>query len=203
MTDKRDFFHLIDTILMEEEKPSLHLTELLKDGMFYEYPFHMISSLKKTPQSPKYHPEGDAFIHTVMVVDEAAKCKFESVDAHVFMWAALLHDIGKVKTTRVKKDKITSYEHEKVGAELAKEFLIVFVSDRMFIDHVAALVRWHMQLLFVVNNLPFKEIQEMKEEVDIKDVGLLGLCDRLGRLNADKEKEKEAVQTFLDIVNNL
>ena len=128
----------------------------------------MLASLKVTEQSSVHHPEGDAWIHTIMVVDEAAKCKDKSTDPHAFMWAAMLHDIGKPKTTRNRKGKITAYDHDRVGAELAREFLIVFISDRQFIERVVALVRWHMQILYVVNDLPFKEVQKMKDEVSIK-----------------------------------
>ena len=202
MIQKKDLFQTIDDILMGTEKPSLLLNNLLEDEMFYEYPFKMLDSLKETEQSKVHHPEGDAWIHTIMVVDEAAKCKDESTDPHAFMWAALLHDIGKPKTTRNRKGKITSYEHDKVGAELAREFLVVFISDRQFIERVVALVRWHMQILFVVNDLPFKEIQKMKSEVNIKDISLLGWCDRMGRKNADEERERGIIEEFYEKVND-
>lgn len=202
MVAKNELFQQIDLILMESEKPSVPLSELLENETFYEYPFRMLSKLKDTEQSPQHHPEGDAFIHTLMVVDEAAKCKEKSTDARAFMWAALLHDIGKPQTTKVRKGKITSYDHEKVGADLAREFLIVFVSDRKFIDYVASLVRWHMQILFVVKDLPFKEIEAMKAEVNIKDIALLGWCDRMGRTNAEAEKEKESIRIFYEKVKD-
>lgn len=202
MIQKKDLFKTIDTILMESEKPSILLNELLEDETFYEYPFKMLAQLKVTEQSSVHHPEGDVWIHTIMVVDEAAKCKEESTDSHAFMWAALLHDIGKPKTTRNKKGKITAYEHDKVGADLAKEFLIVFISDRQFIERVVALVRWHMQILYVVNDLPFKDVQRMKDEVNINDISLLGWCDRMGRKNADEEREKGIIKEFYEKVKN-
>lgn len=206
MERKKELYHKLDRILMEEEQPSAKLNELLMNETFSEYPFRMLAELNETEQSPKHHPEGNAWIHTLMVVDEAAKCKEQSSDAHAFMWAALLHDIGKPKTTRVKKDRITSYEHEKVGADLSKEFLIVFTTDRPFINKVTALVRWHMQILFVVNDLPFKEVEAMKLEaveagIGIKDVALLGWCDRMGRKNSSEEKEKEVIEEFYHKVN--
>lgn len=196
MIQKKDLFQRIDTILMESEKPSVQLNELLNDEIFYEHPFKMLASLKVTEQSSVHHPEGDAWIHTIMVVDEAAKCKDKSTDPHAFMWAAMLHDIGKPKTTRNRKGKITAYDHDRVGAELAREFLIVFISDRQFIERVVALVRWHMQILYVVNDLPFKEVQKMKDEVSIKDISLLGWCDRIGRKNSDELRERNIIESF-------
>jgi putative nucleotidyltransferase with HDIG domain len=161
----------------------------------------MLLKLRQTKQSPKYHPEGSAWNHTMLVIDEAAKLKVRSKNPNAFMWAALLHDIGKPVTTRIRKGKITSYDHEKIGEKLAGEFLRTFTDDDRFIKEVNSLVRWHMQMLFVVKNLPFADIEEMKHEVDIQEIGLLGLCDRLGRLRADKEKEEQDMRLFLKKCN--
>jgi putative nucleotidyltransferase with HDIG domain len=49
----------------------------------------------------------------LLVVDEAAKRKAYSTDQRVFMWAALLHDIGKPASTRLRKGRITAYNHDK------------------------------------------------------------------------------------------
>jgi putative nucleotidyltransferase with HDIG domain len=38
------------------------------------------------------------------------------------MWAALLHDIGKPDTTKQYKGRITSYDHDKAGALIARKF---------------------------------------------------------------------------------
>ena len=91
--------------------------------------------------------------------------------------------------------------HEKIGKNLAGEFLRTFTDDDQFTKEVTSLVRWHMQILFVVNDLPFSDIEEMKHEVDIHEIGLLGLCDRLGRLHADKEKEEQNMRLFLKKCN--
>jgi hypothetical protein len=113
------------------------------------------------------------------------------------MWAALLHDIGKPSTTKKRKGRITSYDHDRAGAELSNEFLSCFTGDKNFIHDVCNLIRYHMQVLFVVNALPFADIQGMKHDTDIHEVALLGLCDRMGRLNADKLKEQKDIEKFL------
>lgn len=133
----------------------------------------------------------------MLVVDEAAKLKNESKDIKSFMWAALLHDIGKPDTTVIKGNKITAYDHDKVGAIKARDFLSVLTNDRDFIEKVTSLVRWHMQILFVIKDLPFQKINEMKQSGDIEEIALLGYCDRVGRLHADKIKEKEKIISFL------
>ena len=92
----------------------------------------MLYQLKRTDQSPLHHPEGNVWNHTLLVLDEAAKVRRISRDPKVFMWAALLHDIGKPETTRIRKGKITAYDHDKAGAELSKEFLRQFSDDAEF-----------------------------------------------------------------------
>ena len=192
--------HLFETIeshLIHDTFPSRFLNNIIDNPIFKVYPFDMLSKLKSVEQSQKYHPEGSVWNHTMLVVDEAAKVKNRSKDDRVFMWAALLHDIGKYSTTKSRKGKITSYDHDKVGADMAYKFLNKFTEDKEFIFNVVALVRWHMQILFVVNNLSSANIQDMKSQVDIKEVALLGECDRLGRLNVDREKENENIKLFI------
>ncbi|MEA4895546.1 MAG: HDIG domain-containing protein [Oscillospiraceae bacterium] len=183
--------------LLEDEKPSIFLSDAQRDGLFKKYPFKMLDELMSVEQSPIHHPEGNVWKHTLMVVDEATKQKKKSKNQAIFMWAALLHDIGKASTTEVKKGRITAYNHDKAGAELSKEFLSAFSTDKVFINKVSQLVRYHMQILFVVNELPFADIDGMKQNTDIEEIALLGLCDRLGRTGRDTKKEEENVKLFL------
>lgn len=188
----------INNHILKDEQPSLYLNEISKESVFDEFPLEMLNSLKKSEQSPKHHPEGNVWIHTMMVLDEAAKIKEKSSDPDVLMWAALLHDIGKPGTTKVRKGRITSYDHDKVGAELARKFLAELTDDKEFTEKVSELIRWHMQILFVVNNLPFADIRSMKKRTDIHEVALLGLCDRMGRLHANRREEEENILKFLE-----
>lgn len=194
---KEYLFYEMNNHLLLDEKPSEYFNSILNTPILKKLPFHMLYNLKKADQSPVHHPEGNAWNHTMLVIDYAAKEKNKSKNEKVFMWAALLHDIGKPDTTKIRKGKVTSYDHDKVGAVLAMEFLREFVTDEQFINKVASLVRWHMQILHVVKELPFEDIKTMKEETDYKEVALLGYCDRLGRTNVNKEKEKQNIDTFL------
>lgn len=199
MINLQDLYLKIEDHLLNDEKPSDYLNEIYDNELFKEAPFNMLYKLKEAEQSLKYHPEGNAWNHTMMVVDEAAKAKSKSKNIKSFMWAALLHDIGKPSTTKVRNGRITSYDHDKVGEKLAKDFLVYFTEDDKFIDEVCGLVRYHMHILYVVNNLPYKDMKGLREKTDIKEVGLLGLCDRLGRLGSDREKEEETIKKFLKI----
>ena len=187
----------INKHLLEDEKPSAYLNEAFYKPIFKERPFDMLYKLKETAQSPIHHPEGNVWKHTLLVTDEAARLKQKSKNQAVLMWAALLHDIGKPTTSKMRNGRITAYDHDKVGAELAKAFLRIFTEDEKFVEEVSKLIRYHMQILFVVKDLPFADIEGLKLNTDIKELALLGLCNRLGRQGSDTAKEEKNVDLFL------
>lgn len=202
MINYHQIFRDFEYHLLKDEKPSEYfIGEIGKALYFDQYPFSMLKKLKDIPQSPEHHPEGNVWNHTMLVVDEAALHKEKSEDKRVFMWAALLHDIGKAPTTRVKKGRIIAYDHDKIGGEMAIDFLKNLTDEEVFIDKVSKLVRWHMQILFVVKGLPFAELGRMMSQVSYKEVALLGLCDRLGRGELTEEKineEKDTIKKFVE-----
>lgn len=194
----KSLFEAVERCLMEETQPSKTLQAFLARGEFKTEPFALLALQQHTEQSPQHHPEGSVWNHTLLVVDEAALCKGKSTDPRAFMWAALLHDIGKPATTRVRKGKITAYDHDRIGAGLARDFLSACTRDEDFINRVTGLVRYHMQVLYVINDLPFQDIEGMKQTVGVKEVALLGLCDRLGRTGSNRAQEEEKIRRFLE-----
>ncbi len=190
-------FGELDRRLQADEKPSEYLNDVFCQAVFDEVPFNRLKRLAQTEQSPVHHPEGNVWNHTMLVVDEAAAARTRSKHPRALMWAALLHDIGKPDTTRVKNGKITAYDHDRLGAEQAYVFLRHFTGDLVFVNAVADLVRYHMQILYVVRGLPFADMARMLRSVDVHEIALLGLCDRLGRANCDRDKEKYEVMVFL------
>ncbi|WP_101698348.1 HDIG domain-containing metalloprotein [Clostridium minihomine] len=202
MTPK-ELYSEIHVHLMQDIKPSLYLNRISAEPLFQKYPFDMLYKLKSTEQSPEHHPEGNVWNHTMLVVDEAAQVKLKSRNPAVFLWAAFLHDIGKPVTTRHRKGRITAYDHDKVGAELSKQFLQEFTPDSLFIREVSELIRYHMQILFVVKNLPFADIEGMARNTEIREVALLGICDRLGRGSPDRNREQDNIELFLQKCNSV
>lgn len=118
------------------------------------------------------------------------------------MWAALLHDIGKPTTTRERKGKITSYDHDLEGERLSIEFLRVFSLEEDFIRSVASLVRYHMHMLYILKGLPHGDLKGLLRDVDIHEIALLCRCDRLGRTGADRLAEDEEYREFLRILQH-
>ena len=70
--------------------------------------FPELQALVGVPQDPQWHPEGDVWQHTLMVVDEAAKLRAElndTKDQMAYMLGALCHDFGKPATTVFKDER--------------------------------------------------------------------------------------------------
>lgn len=197
MTDQKKLFVAIDTHILQDKNPSVYLDEVSNLPEFKNYPFNMLLDLKKTEQNPKHHPEGNVWNHTMLVVDEAAKRKDKSSNSNIFMWAALLHDIGKPAATKIRNGRITAYDHDKIGEKLSKKFLLAVDAPETFIQEVCTLVRFHMHILFVNKSMPFGDIKGLKNHANINDVALLGLCDRLGRTDANLEIEEKNIELFL------
>ena len=197
--DKRDLFSKIDKILLQSSKPSQEIKKLIKDGYFDTEPFNLIKNLVKIEQNPKYHPEGNVLNHILLVTDNASNLKEKSRDKRAFMWGAFLHDIGKLTTTKIRKNRITSYNHDTEGEKIALDFLDKLTDDEDFKKRVSKLVRWHMQPLFFDKNLPFFKPKDMLNDVEYKEIALLSLCDRLGRGEMESktiESEKNRIENF-------
>ena len=198
MTNEHQLFNEMDMHLQNDNKPSTYFKGLKSPLFANTHPFIMLSCLRHVNQSRVHHPEGNVWNHTLMVIDQADNNKHKAtVGARVFMWAALLHDIEKSETTVVKNGKITAQGHDIKGAEMTRDFLSCFVEDKLFVSQVAALVRWHMQILLAVKHPHKTNFAAMKKDTDINDIALLGICDRMGRLHADIKKEEQAIKIFL------
>ncbi|WP_291670061.1 HD domain-containing protein [Clostridium sp.] len=194
----QDKFNEIEKHLLEDDKPSSYLNELKTSGELSVEPFNWLISLEKIEQSPKHHPEGDVWVHTMMVVDKGSSYRDYVEDKKVFMWALLLHDLGKRSTTKLRNGRWTSYDHDKVGRKDAYDFLSYFNLSEEFKGKVSILVRYHMHLLFIMNKLPYGDIKGMKTEANLHDLSYVFLSDRLGRGGMNKE-EIEKVENEVDL----
>lgn len=201
--DPGTMFRDITAHLLTDERPSSYMEELCRQGGLREYPLSLLGRLKDTEQSPIHHPEGSAWRHTMLVLDEAAKVRDKSRNKEVFMWSALLHDIGKPSTTKNRKGKITSYDHDRAGEEICFKFLQALHCEADFIASVAAMVRYHMHMLYVLRRLPYADLKGLHRRVDPGELALLCFCDRLGRTDADSEFVKKEYTEFLRILEEL
>lgn len=107
-----------------------------------------ISAMKGVEQGKKYHPEGDVFIHTKLLLD---KLKEPSV---TLAFGALLHDVGKPATFHREGDEIHFYEHAEIGAEMARQLLRRLRFSNKEIDEISECVNNHMK---------FANVKQMRE----------------------------------------
>ena len=140
----------MEKLLLQAPRPSVGLEWLRKLGAV-EKLFPEIQSLIGVPQDPEWHPEGDVFVHTQLVIDRARELIDElSYPRQVtVMLAALAHDFGKPATTEFLDGRWRSRGHEEAGVPPAESFL-----DRVNVHtidgynvraQVIALVREHLK----------------------------------------------------------
>jgi tRNA nucleotidyltransferase (CCA-adding enzyme) len=114
--------------------------------------FPEIARLTGVPQDPEWHPEGDVNIHTMHVVDAAARVatrdSLEGDDRAVLLFAALAHDFAKPATTALRDrngiPRWTAHGHEAAGGPLARAFLERIGIKPAIVDQVVPLVENHL-----------------------------------------------------------
>jgi putative nucleotidyltransferase with HDIG domain len=99
-----------------------------------------ITKMKGVEQPPQFHPEGDVWIHTLMLLEQLpADCSF------TLAWGALLHDVGKPPTFRRAPDRIRFDSHVEVGVAMAAEICRRFRFSNDESRQILSLVENHMR----------------------------------------------------------
>ena len=130
-----------------------------------------ISAMKGVEQPPEFHPEGDVFVHTLLLLDNLpSPCPL------TLAWGALLHDVGKPPTFRVAPDRIRFDGHVEVGVKMAEDICrrLRFSNDET--EQILALVDNHMR---------FGHATRMKESTLKKFLRLPAFDEHLGLHRAD------------------
>ena len=104
--------------------------------------------MKGVEQPPEFHPEGDVFVHTLLLLE-----KLPQPCPATLAWGALLHDVGKPPTFRRAPDRIRFDEHVDVGVRMAEVICqrLRFSNDDT--EQILALVDNHMR---------FGDVERMK-----------------------------------------
>jgi tRNA nucleotidyltransferase (CCA-adding enzyme) len=189
-------FEEFKKLLLKSDKPSLGL-QFLKDSDWLIH-FPELYNLIGCQQNPIYHPEGDVWTHTLLVIDNAASIRNNIPEdlQLAFMCTALLHDVGKPSTTI---EDLTSYGHDKAGIEIAEKFMLRLTNETKLINDIKLLVELHMRVgqLYIgnANILGWKRLHN-KLRLDV--LGWLNMCDFKGRLGQSmSEKHEPAEQAFI------
>lgn len=114
---------------------------LLDKCFLLEHILPEVKKLQGVEQPPEFHPEGDVWTHTLMMLDSLPKdCDLR------LAFAVLLHDVGKPDTIMY-EERIKFHSHDSVGAELTEGILRRLKRSREFIEEVTMLVKRHMRMM--------------------------------------------------------
>jgi poly(A) polymerase len=123
--------------------------ELLDETQLLEQVLPEIKKMKGVAQPPQYHPEGDVWIHTLMLLEA-----LPAGSSKTLALGALLHDVGKPPTFRIAPDRIRFDGHAEVGTKMAEEICRRFRLSNEDTDQVLSLVANHMR---------FGDVMKMKD----------------------------------------
>ncbi len=148
-----------------------------------------ITAMKGVQQPPEFHPEGDVFVHTLLVLENLPRpCP------PTLAWGALLHDVGKPATFRVAPDRIRFDDHVDVGVKIAEEICARLRFSNHDTDQVLALIDNHMR---------FGHVTRMKESTLKKFLRLAGFDQHLALHRADSLASHGNLSTYELILTKL
>jgi poly(A) polymerase len=138
--------------------------------------------MKGVAQPPEFHPEGDVFVHTLLLLEN-----LPNPCPPTLAWGALLHDVGKPSTFRVAPDRIRFDDHVDVGVKIAEETCqrLRFSNDDT--KQILALVDNHMR---------FGHVSRMKESTLKKFLRLPAFEEHLALHRADSLASHRNLGTY-------
>jgi tRNA nucleotidyltransferase (CCA-adding enzyme) len=114
----------VEKLLLEAQRPSIGFALGQEWGVIGRL-LPELEALVGCPQEPEWHPEGDVWVHTLLVIDEARR-RIDDLahgPAAAMMLGAVCHDLGKPATTAVIDGRIRSPGHEEGGVAPATRVL--------------------------------------------------------------------------------
>ena len=180
--------------LMKAEKPSVFFRVLREMDHLREF-FPELEQTIGVMQNPKFHPEGDVFEHTMLVVDCAAELRARAEWPLGLMFSALMHDLGKIVATEVQEDgRITAYGHEVQGLGLVEAQMRRLTRHEKLIKYVCNQSELHMRpnMLAGARSKKKKTRQLFDLSVCPNDLILLARADASGKLDEPYDPATEA-----------
>ena len=178
----------IEKLLLHAHRPSIGFALGLDLGVI-ERLFPEVQALVGCPQEPEWHPEGDVWTHTLMVIDEARALNTDLDRPRLItvMLAAVAHDLGKPPTTAVIDGRIRSLDHEQAGVAPATSLL-----DRLNVhsvdgfpvrEQVLGIVAHHLKpgMFFKAGNVSDGAFRRLAGKVDLELLTRLARADCRGR----------------------
>jgi tRNA nucleotidyltransferase (CCA-adding enzyme) len=193
----------MEKLLLQAARPSIGLALALDLGVVDRL-WPEMKALVGCPQEPDWHPEGDVWVHTLMVVDQARQ-RIDGLargPAAAMMLGAITHDFGKPATTAVIDGRIRSPGHEEEGVAPATRFL-----DRLNVHSldgydvrqaVLGLVAQHLKpSAFHKSATPVSDgaFRRLAQKIDLQLLARFAMADCTGRTGTF---DCSAIDWFLD-----
>lgn len=178
-----------EKLLLRAERPAIGFT-LAREIDVTTKLLPEMHALIDCPQEPEWHPEGDVWIHTLMVVDEARKRNgdLDRARCTAVMLGAVCHDLGKPSTTATIDGRIRSLGHEDAGIEPATRVLDrlnVYSLDSFDVrTQVLGLTAHHLKpgaFFKVRDEISDGAFRRLAQRVDLELLARLAKADCLGR----------------------
>lgn len=202
---KERVFEELKKALLKSSQPSLFFEALRKMNQL-DYWFLEIKKIIDIEQPVLYHQEGNVWNHTMMVLDKAVSYRDKVSNPLAFMLTCLVHDLGKIETTRNEDGKITSYGHAEAGESLIKSFISRLTNEKEIINYALSLTKLHMKPnILAREKSSIRATNKMFDQaIDKKGLIFLAISDDLGRITKEEsrivENEKFLLER-LDIYN--
>lgn len=179
----------MEKLLLRAARPSLGLALALELGVIDRL-FPELKALVGCGQEPEWHPEGDVWVHTLQVIDQARQRihDLDRADQLIVMLGAVTHDFGKPATTALLDGRIRSMNHEEEGVAPAAAFLdrlnIHSIDGRDVRGQVLGLVAHHLKpgmLYKVREQLTDGAFRRLSHKANLELLARVAKSDCLGR----------------------
>lgn len=170
-----------------EPHPRLFFDTLLQmDALHVLFP--EVYRLKTALEAHRWHPEGDAYEHTMLVLTQAANHQFDLEHR----LAALVHDFGKGLTPRDKLPK--HHGHEVSGVPVVENFCNRLTVPAKMRDRAMKVTRYHMHMhkLDQLNSKTwvhmFEDMDAFRDPAVVELLWMVGVFDHRGRLGSELDE---------------
>lgn len=195
---KERIFDELKKALLKTKKPSVAFEAMREMGVL-EKLFPELLVLTKCEQRPDYHPEGNVWVHTMMVIDELAKLRDKSKNPLGLMLSGVCHDLGKPNATKEDEDGMLKAKgHELEGVPIAGDFMSKLTTDKALRHFVANMVQNHMRPNTIALHGNKRTIRKLIVDTDVQEILLLAEADHKGRGISEEEKDYSAIRAWFD-----
>jgi len=197
----------IEKLLLQAARPSIGFALALDLGVVGSVLPEMLA-LRGCEQEPDWHPEGDVWTHTLMVIDQARALNpdLDRPRLLAVMLGAMCHDLGKPQTTALIDGKIRSPNHEEAGVQPTERLL-----DRLNVHtidgydvrrQVLGLVAQHLKpgMFYNAPVVGDGAFRRLAQKVDMELLARLARADCLGRTG---EFDCSAMDWFIERARSL